>query len=124
MFENIGGKIKGLSVAIFLIVAIGSVILGLSMLEVTDGVSLILSLIGVLIAWISSWFLYGFGEIIDKLCEIEMNTRRIEKNTGIVDGQYAKQFNRDFERINKIKDLYSKGLITEEEYKNSISNLQ
>ncbi len=39
-----------------------------------EGLGLLLMVIGPLFAWVSSWLLYGYGEIIEKLGEIERNT--------------------------------------------------
>ncbi len=76
MFENIGAKIKSLAKVIFWVVTCGMLIGAFVLADYTEGSSLIFAVIGVLVAWISSWFLYGFGEIIDKLCDIERNTRK------------------------------------------------
>lgn len=114
MFDNIGGKIKGLAKVIFWLEAIAAVIVGLVLVEDTEGLSLFFAIAGVLAAWISAWFLYGFGEIIDKLCDIERNTRGGERKS-------EAQSKVDFERINKIEKLRSQGLITEEEYQQAIS---
>ena len=76
--------------------------------------AIILLFVGPIVAWISSWLLYGFGELIDKVCDIERNTR-------IVDGQTEVQFKCDSERISKLEKLHSQGLITDEEYKRAIS---
>ncbi len=117
MFDNIGGKIKGLAKVLFWIEAISAVIAGLVTVEVTEGFSLLFALAGILVAWISSWFLYGFGEIIDKLCDIERNTRGGERKS-------EAQVRVDSERISKIEKLRSQGLITEEEYQQAISKEQ
>ena len=117
MFDNIGGKIKGLAKVLFWLEVIAAVIVGLVLVEDTDGLSLLFAIAGVLVAWISAWFLYGFGEIIDKLCDIERNTRGGERKS-------EAQSKVDSERINKIEKLRSQGLITEEEYKQAISKEQ
>ena len=114
MFDNIGGKIKGLAMVLFWIEAIAAVIVGLVLVEDTDSLSLLYAIAGVLVAWISAWFLYGFGEIIDKLCDIERNTRGGERKS-------EAQSKIDSERISKIEKLRSQGLITEEEYQQAIS---
>lgn len=85
-YERIGEKIKGLSKVVFISVAIVIAVLGISLIVFgADGHSTALVLIGLLIAicgpiiaWISSWLLYGFGELIDKVCDIELNTRIAE----------------------------------------------
>ena len=33
-------------------------------------------IVGPLAAWVSSWLLYGFGELIEKTTEIAENTRK------------------------------------------------
>ena len=105
MFDNIGGKIKGLAKVLFWLEAIASVIVGLVLVEDTEGLSLLLAIAGVLVAWVSAWFLYGFGEIIDKLRDIERNTRGGERKS-------EAQSKVDSERINKIEKLRSQGLIS------------
>ena len=94
-----------------------AVIVGIVLAEGTEGLSLLFALAGVIVAWISACFLYGFGEIIDKLCDIERNTRGGERKS-------EAQSKVDSERINKIEKLRSQGLITEEEYQQAISKEQ
>ncbi len=117
MFDNIGFKIKNVAIFLFWGGAICSVIAGFAMLEDTDGLSLLLALIGVLASLISAWFLYGFGEIIDKLCDIERNTRNGERKSNA-------QVKEEAERISQIEKLRSEGLITEEEYQQAVSKEQ
>ena len=78
MYDNIGGKIKGLAKATFIVEAIAAVIAGIALLasEVDDLIlpGILSIIVGPLIAWASSWCLYGFGELIDKACEIARNT--------------------------------------------------
>lgn len=80
MFDNIGGKIKGLAKAIFIIATIIFIIAGLVMLS--DGgdtamiTGIVTIIVGPLAAWVSSWLLYGFGELIEKTTEIAENTRK------------------------------------------------
>ncbi len=81
-YDNIGNKIKSLAWVIFLIESVGSILAGFILLEIAldekeswmvlAGLAIMIS--GPVISWISTWVLYGFGEIIDKLCEIERNT--------------------------------------------------
>ena len=117
MFDNIGVKIKGLAKVLFWLEVITAVIVGFVLAADTDGLSLLFAIAGVLVAWISAWFLYGFGEIIDKLCDIERNTRGGERKS-------EAQSKVDSERINKVEKLRSQGLITEEEYQQAISKEQ
>ena len=78
MYDNIGRKIKGLAMGLFIAQAACGVILGFVLMWLDEDLILygLLSLIlGPLFAWISSWLLYGFGELIDKVSDIERNTR-------------------------------------------------
>ena len=78
MYNNIGGKIKGLAIATFIVAAIAAVITGIVLMCIDEDLILygVLTLIlGPVLAWISSWLLYGFGELIDKVSDIERNTR-------------------------------------------------
>ena len=80
MYDNIGGKIKGLAKATFIVEAIAAIIVGIVLLVETDEWWCALILFcGPIVAWVSSWLLYGFGEIIDELCDIEHNTGMIMK---------------------------------------------
>ena len=117
MYDNIGGKIKSLAKAVFIVEAIAAVIAGIALMASDDDMvpfGLLVMAVGPLVAWVSSWLLYGFGEIIDKLCDIERNTRGGERKS-------EAQSKVDYERMSKIERLRSQGLITEEEYQQAIS---
>lgn len=85
LYSDIGGKLKNWAKWIFIIEAISAIIGGLCMLfsdedELFFG-GLIVMFLGPIVAWISTWILYAFGEMVDKICENEKNTRENEKNT-------------------------------------------
>ena len=69
MYDNIGGKIKVLAKAFSIVVAIISIITGIVVLinDMPLGISLFLILAVPIIAWISSFVLYGFGELIEDI---------------------------------------------------------
>jgi len=75
MFDNIGNKIKGLAKVLFIVLVIADIIVGIVLMSLDDGliaIGLPIMLGGPVIAWISSWILYGFGQLIensDKLVE-------------------------------------------------------
>ena len=82
MYDNIGSKIKGLAKAIFIVEAILSIIISITLLIETEQAAYSIFLfLGPILSWISSWLIYGFGEIIDKLCNIEQNSEAIMKLT-------------------------------------------
>ncbi len=76
MFSNIGGKIKSLAQVITWLGIIVSVIWGFVLMATDEDLipaGLIIALLGSLISWISSFVLYGFGQLIentDKLVEL------------------------------------------------------
>ena len=76
MYDNIGGKIKLLAKASFIVAGIASVIAGIAFI---DRYGLMILILGPIVSWISSLSLYGFGEIIDILGDIRANTRGEEK---------------------------------------------
>jgi hypothetical protein len=74
MYKNIGKKIKTLAKAMFIIEAIASVISGIALMPIDDEFilyGLLIIFFGPVVAWVSSWILYGFGELVDKTCDIE-----------------------------------------------------
>lgn len=82
LYENIGGKIKGLAKFIFVIEAIGAIIAGTLFMFNNPNLTfvgfLILAL-GTIAAWVSSWVLYAFGELVEKTCDNESNNYYIAK---------------------------------------------
>lgn len=122
MFYNIGKKIKSLAsilcwggIIAHVIAAI--IMIGIGVDDHEDELivfGVILLFVGPLMSWINSFFIYGFGELIDKTCDIERNTRGGEIKS-------VAQTKVETERIDKIEKLRSQGLITEEEYQQAIS---
>lgn len=88
MYDHIGKKIKSLARGTFIVEAIGAIIGALVCLfiGIVDGegefilYGLLCLFCGPLVAWISSWMLYGFGQLIDNsdtLVEIMENQANI-----------------------------------------------
>ena len=88
-FDNIGGKIKKLAkwscwITIILI-WIGAVISYIGLIRAGTPyigwflLTPIIAMAGTDLVWFGSWVLYGFGELIDKTCDNENNTRQILK---------------------------------------------
>ena len=120
MYDNIGKKIKGLATVIFILEALAALISGIAFMAIDDDMiwlGVLIIIIGPVFAWISSWLLYGFGELIDK-------TADIARNTSGVGMEFEMQTRTNNERIEKIKRLRAQGLITEEEYQQAISREQ
>lgn len=73
MFENIGAKIKALAKVIFGLEVVASVLIGLAlMIEGAAFVGFCLFWVVIpILAWIGNFFLYGFGELVDRTTKIE-----------------------------------------------------
>lgn len=82
MYSNIGSKIKTLAVIFCIFGMIGSILGGISFMAMAtfgfrhvEGweilIGIIIMVVGCLVSWISQFLLYGFGEIITKLRDIE-----------------------------------------------------
>lgn len=85
MFENIGKKIKRLAETIcwigIIISVIGSIILFTISADAYEPTGLIIAgfsilIFGTLFSWIGSFFMYGFGELIDNSQEIKEDLKR------------------------------------------------
>lgn len=78
MYNNIGGKIKGLAIGTFIFEAAGSIITGtilllMGLLDGDEGLLLsgtLTTFCGPIVAWVSSWLLYGFGQLISNSDEV------------------------------------------------------
>ena len=79
MFSNIGSKIKNLAQVVTWIGIIACVVWGL-VLMVTDEelifVGLMIALLGSLISWVSSFVLYGFGQLIENTDKLVENLKK------------------------------------------------
>lgn len=96
MFENIGKKIKTLAKAICYLGIAASIITATVLLIISSDMpwggesllvlGLVLLFAGPIISWFSSFFMYGFGDLIDNSQEIKeklqnMNSNETNKNT-------------------------------------------
>ncbi len=92
LYENIGGKIKNWAKWIFIVEAIFAIITGVILIlagiefELYILLGMLTLLFGPIVAWVSSWILYAFGELVEDIHELRynVNTRTIEKNVSIL----------------------------------------
>ena len=75
-FENIGSKIKTLAVVVTILGISVSIITCLILLDENAMSGLMIAFIGSVCSWISAFFIYGFGELIEKTTEIAKNTKK------------------------------------------------
>ncbi len=75
LYNNIGEKIKGLAVFEFAIGVAASIIYGMFVgandLEKSLGEILLIIVLGVVASWLSSLLIYGFGELITRVINID-----------------------------------------------------
>ena len=86
MYDNIGGKIKNWAIWIFIVEAIAAVIGGITLIVIDSTlVGLLTILFGPIAAWVSSWLLYGFGQLVENsdIIAAEYN-RKNEKHEKVV----------------------------------------
>ena len=116
-YENIGDKIKGLAKASFIVVAMAAVGAGIALMASADDmipVGLLVMVVGPIVAWVSSWLLYGFGQLIENSDIIaEEYNRKNEKHERVV----AKNNERKQEQRKKaIKATMANPKISEDEF--------
>lgn len=117
MYNNIGAKIKTLAKLIFIVFAILSVIVAFMFMATDEEFiffGVLMLFVGPLVSWVTSWILYGFGEIIEKVTQIEINTRRGK-------GRLEAESVAEEQRKSKLDIMYEKGLLSEDEYQQAIS---
>ncbi len=70
MFNNVGKKIKTLTLVVFWIEVVLFAISGLAIISIEEELfplGILVIAIGFLVSWLSGFVLYGYGEIIDNL---------------------------------------------------------
>ena len=65
MFDNIGGKIKALAVVLCILGMVLVVILGCMLFEDSVLTGLVTIVAGCVASWIGSFFVYGFGQLVE-----------------------------------------------------------
>ena len=148
MFDNIGGKIKGVAKIITWMGIITSVISFLIILSTGDdkliGFGFIILIVGCIVSWLSSLTLYGFGQLIENSAIIAGNSPMNGIGNGKQSNQQTENKNvatlndsRSFDeliedmdltdsQITKIYEyieLKNEGLITDTEFRNRITKL-
>lgn len=130
MFENIGSKIKGLA-SFMCWIGIGVSVMGGIILLAYSGeawyneeICILLGFAtmigGSLLSWLSSFVLYGFGELIENSAIIAGKTEK--RITAQSNGVAA--FTEKDRRISNLNDLKARGLITADEYNKKLEDLE
>lgn len=94
MFDNIGGKIKSLAQVVCWIGIICSVIYGIIITSSDEEMAVlgfIIIVIGSLISWVSSFTLYGFGQLIENTDQLVHSTKVAHSNKENISTQNNKK---------------------------------
>lgn len=129
MYDEIGKKIKMLAKVTLVISAVALILVVVYTLTTgfttagNFGFSL-LAAVGAFLAWVSGFTLYGFGELVDRISNIdkklnENKTKVVSNSENVVENVQSEKD----EKIKYLKKLFDMGLITEEEYNIKISNI-
>ena len=114
MYDNIGSKIKKLAIILTIAESIVFFIAGVVMLVgEMGGLALLFMFAGPLFAWASSFLLYGFGELIDKVCDIERNTRNLENVKEVENNEQKAEVTVDKKHIDPNKYICNSFFVTE-----------
>ena len=108
MYKDIGGKIKHAAYIMFAIQAILCAAMGLIYISEKDITGFFILVFGILFSWISSWMIYGFGELIDKVSSIELSCT-LEKTPKLI--------------LSDLKKQRDEGLISEEKYQDQCAEI-
>jgi len=85
MFNNIGSKIKTLAIVLCLFKIVGCIITGfVVMYTINFMIGLLISVVGSLISWISLFFIYGFGQLIENSDIIVSQNKKILESNSVV----------------------------------------
>lgn len=84
MFENVGSKIKALTFGLFVCEAVLIGIIGLMLITHSFLMGLIFVAVGIVVAYVGSLGLYGFGQLIENT---DMLSRQIQ--SGVIDSNFV-----------------------------------
>ena len=110
MFENIGKKIKTIAALETKIGIIVSIIIGLRLMNSSTELGILIIIGGSWLSWVSSIYVYGFGELIEKTSEIAHNTSK----KGSADS-FTSKMDKE-QKLTTLLQWKESGLITEEEF--------
>ena len=141
LFENIGRKIKAVACVCMLILSVGSLIAGLFLMMQEDGypaIGLLVIIFGPVLSWVAALTTYGFGQLVENsdISVVQRDKTPVSSdvpplgtahNTENPQTATSKKSafcvtDRD-ERRKAIALMKEEGLITEEEYRQKLEEL-
>lgn len=121
-YENIGEKIKSAAQRIAAVETVIFVITGIIIMFSADNFlyGLLVLIIGPIIAYVSSWLMYAFGELVENVSSINHNLLKLSDNsTNSNSGNLSDRIR----KINALDKLRAEGRLTDEQYYQSIEIL-
>ena len=95
MYDNVGTKIKNLAIGTFVVETIVSILGGIVLsAEISIAIGLPVIFMGFITAWLSSWLLYGFGELICETSSVKRELVELNKIISKTIKDKAKETNR------------------------------
>lgn len=122
MFDNVGSKIKALASFFCWGGIIASIIGGIILIGLDEDLifaGIVVIVIGSLLSWISSFVLYGFGELVANSAIIA--GKRADDSVQHPNTVAPQDKN---EKIAALNNLKAKGLISEDEYNKKIAEME
>ncbi len=122
MYNNIGGKLKGLAIFVFICGTVASILLGILLLDQIQGLSLALCAGGIILALAFSWILYGIGEAVDNTYKIIQQSNGDNNKWSPAKATLIKKSNKnvvskiELPAVDEAKKKYAEGEITKDEY--------
>lgn len=113
-FDNIGDKIKGLALFFSWIGIVASVLGGIALLPQSFPTGILIIILGSIVSYVSSWLLYGFGELVESACEIKEYLAKANNTDNLADKA---------KRITALKKLRAEGKITESYFNELIEKI-
>lgn len=92
MFENPGGKVKGLALGAFILESLSAFITGIVLWEDIEGLALLVILGGVMVAYVTAILFYAFGEMVEATAQTrDLLLKAEERNEKIPKARPAAQ---------------------------------
>lgn len=136
MYRNIGNKIKSLAtfisvlgIVIGLITGGGLIFFGMSQeAELLIIIGIPVAIVLPVLSWIGGFFMYGFGELINETSEIKRYLVSIfaggdNSHAAPAPAPAPTRNVSSADRRKTLEDMYSKGIITDEEYRRAIQEI-
>lgn len=137
MYRNIGNKIKALATFISVLGIViglitGGVLIFFGMSQAAAGLLIIIgipvAIVVPVLSWIGGFFMYGFGELINETSEIKRYLVSIfvsgdNSHAAAAPAPAPTRNVLSADRRKTLEDMYSKGIITDEEYRRAIQEI-